>query len=98
MVSLRVGKPTRPKVRRNCRVAVATERPSLALTAFKKQSFTVDATLVEAEIHLLISDETVDDDIVKVLHDAGLQRTDLRPIEPSLEDVFVTLTRELAKP
>ena len=42
------------------RIAVATTQPAKALSLLKKESFTLDATLVEAEIHILISTETSD--------------------------------------
>ena len=63
----------------------------------KRQGFTLDATLVEAEIHLLMPQETTEKTVIKVLADQGLPSASVRPIEPSLEDVFVTLTRRLAK-
>jgi ABC-type multidrug transport system ATPase subunit len=79
------------------RVAVATASPPKALAALKRQKFALDATLVESEVHLLMPEETGDDDIVRCLSDAGLAGAKVRHIEPSLEDVFVTLTRRLAK-
>jgi ABC-type multidrug transport system ATPase subunit len=78
------------------RIAVATARPSTALMALKRQPFALDATLVEAEIHLLLPADTSDDTVLRTLRDAGLTDVSARPIEPSLEDVFVTLTRRLA--
>lgn len=78
------------------RVAVATARPSSALMALKRQPFALDATLVEAEIHLLLPVETADETVLRTLRDAGIPNPTTRPIDPSLEDVFVTLTRRLA--
>jgi ABC-type multidrug transport system ATPase subunit len=77
------------------RVSAAIQRPSLALATLKTQPFALDATLVESEIHLLIPTQTNDSDIVAALDAVGLSGAKLRPIEPSLEDVFVTLTRDL---
>jgi ABC-2 type transport system ATP-binding protein len=79
------------------RVSVATTSPPGALVALKKQPFALDATLVESEIHLLMPDTTGDAEVRAALEAAGLPGATLRPIEPSLEDVFVTLTRNLAK-
>src|SRR5262249_10950844 len=79
------------------RIAITTENPPRALSLLKRQPFSLDATLVEAEIHLLMPEDTPDSKIVAVLHDNGLKEATVRPIEPSLEDVFVTLTRKLAK-
>jgi drug efflux transport system ATP-binding protein len=78
------------------RIAVATSHPANALAFLKRQPFTRDATLVEAEIHLLIPNDTADDAVLAVLRREGITDAATRPIDPSLEDVFVTLTRRLA--
>ena len=79
------------------RIAIATQNPPVALAALKKQPFALDATLVESEIHLLMPAETKDEDALDALKKEGMEGLSVRPIEPSLEDVFVTLTRRLAK-
>ena len=88
----------RPEVRPEGtrRVAVSSESPPKALAALKRQKFSLDATLVESEIHLLMPADTDDAEIQRTLSAAGLPETTIRSIEPSLEDVFVTLTRSLA--
>jgi hypothetical protein len=63
----------------------------------KRQPFSLDATLVESEVHLLLMETTPDSAVKAVLNDAGLSAgVSIRDIEPSLEDVFVTITRRLA--
>jgi len=79
------------------RIAVAASRPPNALAVLKRQPFALDATLVEAEIHLLIAAGTREEMVLAALRQEGISDTAIRPIEPSLEDVFVTLTRRLAK-
>jgi ABC-type multidrug transport system ATPase subunit len=79
------------------RIAVAASPPANALVLLKQQPFALDATLVEAEIHLLIPDETAEETVLAALRDGGIPDAAIRPIEPSLEDVFVTLTRRLAR-
>ena len=79
------------------RIAVATPRPPNALVVLKRQPFALDATLVEAEIHLLIAAGTREEMVLAALRQEAISDTAIRPIEPSLEDVFVTLTRRLAK-
>ena len=79
------------------RVAIATPHPAQALAALKVQAFSLDATLVESEIHLLIPNSTEESAIATVLTNSGLPAPRFRSIEPSLEDVFVTLTRSLLK-
>jgi len=79
------------------RVSVAAESPALALRALKSLPFVLDATLVEAEIHLLIDVNTPDSEISRAMTAAHLETEGIRPIEPSLEDVFVALTQNLEK-
>jgi ABC-type multidrug transport system ATPase subunit len=79
------------------RIAVAAPRPPNALAALKKEPFALDATLVESEVHLLLPTETPDSEVLAALTRSGIAGAAIRPIEPSLEDVFVTLTRRLAK-
>jgi hypothetical protein len=45
-------------------------------------------------MHLLITKETSDDFIRAELAKAGIPHADIRPIAPSLEDVFVALTNQ----
>jgi len=75
------------------RVSLPAHPPSAALMALKGQPGILDATLVEAEIHLLLSAETSDQAILDRLQRQSIQVGLARPIDPSLEDVFVTLTR-----
>jgi hypothetical protein len=53
---------------------------------------------MEAEIHVLIDVGAKDSEVLNALAAAGFPSKGSREIEPSLEDVFVTLTRSLAKP
>jgi ABC-type multidrug transport system ATPase subunit len=78
------------------RIAVAASRPPTALAVLKRQPFALDATLVEAEVHLLLPAATTEETVLAPLRNAGVPDATTRPIEPSLEDVFVTLTRRLA--
>ncbi|MBX7134834.1 MAG: ABC transporter ATP-binding protein [Fimbriimonadaceae bacterium] len=77
------------------RVAVASNDPSRALFAIKVAPFVLDATLVEAEIHVLMTESTPVSALRDVLDAQHIHHGEIRPIEPSLEDVFVTLTRSL---
>ena len=75
------------------RVAVATETPSAALKALKEMPGVIDATLVEAEVHLFMDGSVADSQVGLWLEKQGLVAGRLRSIEPSLEDVFVVVTR-----
>jgi ABC-type multidrug transport system ATPase subunit len=79
------------------RIAVAIPEPAKALAALKQENFALDATLVEAEIHLLLPNNVSDADVTASLAGVGITDISIRPIEPSLEDVFVTVTRRLEK-
>lgn len=79
------------------RIAVASDAPARALITLKRQPFVVDATLVEAEIHLLVQEQTADDQVRQALVNESLPVGEIRPVEPSLEDVFVLLTKEQGK-
>lgn len=79
------------------RIAVATSQPASALALLKHEPYAMDATLVEAEIHLLMPADTGDETVVSTLEKAGMAGASIRRIEPSLEDVFVTVTRRLEK-
>ena len=71
-------------------MAVSGSPPSVVLAALKRTPGVLDATLVEAEIHLLVRDDLDDSAILAV---PGTH--DVRPIEPSLEDVFSLIHQNL---
>jgi hypothetical protein len=52
------------------------------------------ATVFGQSMHLLVEDGVSEAALVNRLAEVGIHRPDIRPIAPSLEDVFVTLTRE----
>lgn len=74
------------------RISVSADNPPLALRELKELPFVRDATMVESEIHLLVEVGGHEDEI-RARHPVK----EIREIEPSLEDVFVTLTRSLDK-
>lgn len=77
------------------RISIAVEHAPQALAALQGMGGVIDSTLVEAEIHIVLKSEIPDKDVEKRLHTAGFKVRQIRPIDPSLEDVFVTLTRSL---
>jgi len=79
------------------RLAVAADRPAVALATLKSLPFTRDATLVEAEVHLQLRADVPDEEVVRPLEAAGIGGVRTREISPSLEDVFVSLTRRSAE-
>jgi ABC-type multidrug transport system ATPase subunit len=77
------------------RIAVATSQPPAALALLKREPYVEDATLVEAEIHLLLPSDVEDARVISTLEKAGMTHVAVRATEPSLEDVFVSVTRRL---
>ncbi|MDE2127126.1 MAG: ABC transporter ATP-binding protein [Armatimonadetes bacterium] len=75
------------------RVAIECDATAAALSAVKQQPFALDATLVEAEVHMQVPNTTSDADLLAFLHEHGIRDAAIRPATPLLEDVFVTLTR-----
>ncbi len=61
--------------------------------ALRRWEFTHDSTIFGATVHALMEDRVNAEDIRKYLHGQGVDVQNIRQIEPTLEDVFVTLTR-----
>lgn len=75
------------------RVEVASDDAPRALAQLRRLGGVLDATLFGTHIHALLRDEIADRDLADALRDAGLRCEEVREIAPSLEDVFVMLTR-----
>ncbi len=56
---------------------------------------TRDSTIFGASVHALLDEQVGSDDLTAFLEGNGIAVRNVRPIEPTLEDVFVTLTRRL---
>lgn len=61
--------------------------------ALREWEHTRDSTIFGATVHTLMDDTVDADDIRNFLEDNDIEVRLVRPIDPSLEDVFVTLTR-----
>lgn len=76
------------------RLNIMTDQPSMALMRLKAMSGVADATLFGQNIHALV-DATIDErSIERYLSDVQINTQEMRVIDPSLEDVFVMLTRQ----
>ncbi len=69
------------------------DHPTAQLSKLRGQTGVLDATLFADAIHVLVRD-TLDEDSLRQM--TGDPTTEVRPITPSLEDVFVTMTRSLS--
>lgn len=74
------------------RFELELEAPTEALSRLRHVDGIVDATLFGQTIHVLAQDKLSESGILQSL-DLSADSVHVRPIEPTLEDVFVTLTR-----
>ena len=70
-----------------------TDDPTGQLSRLNKHEGVLDATFFGSAIHALVQESITADEIREMTGDHALE---VRPIAPSLEDVFVTLTRSLS--
>ncbi|MDB4966725.1 MAG: transporter, binding protein [Myxococcales bacterium] len=78
------------------RVELESRDPARALAWLRKQDFCRSATIFGQAVHAEIARTLSDDQLLARLHAAGFPHASVRPISPSLEDVFVTLTEQAA--
>ena len=79
------------------RLMVMCEDSRRALTRLRERPGVADATLFGQSIHLLAREDVAEEAIKTDLNAEGLGCREVRAIEPSLEDVFVMLTRRHAE-
>jgi ABC-2 type transport system ATP-binding protein len=77
------------------RIEIDTRQTSNALAAVKRKSYVYSATIFGQSIHLLMDERVSLDQVKSDLARDGFSDAEIRPIMPSLEDVFVTLTNAL---
>ncbi|MFO0982705.1 MAG: ATP-binding cassette domain-containing protein [Planctomycetota bacterium] len=74
------------------RLELSCEHATIELPAVRRLPGVRDATLFGDAVHLLVENHLTDQAIAAALHTQS-RPIELRPIAPSLEDVFVTLSR-----
>jgi ABC-type multidrug transport system ATPase subunit len=86
---------TRPEVNPpgTKRIDVTCDHVTTALQAIRKLAGVRTATVFGQSMHLLLDAELPDQAIRETLAGVGIHEIDIRPIVPSLEDVFVALTK-----
>ena len=74
------------------RLEITCDQVTVGLQAIRKMPGVHSATVFGQSMHLLVDVTVSDETFRRTLSGAGIRHADLRPITPSLEDVFVTLT------
>lgn len=75
------------------RLEVSTKKVLAALAFLNRRPYVQSATIFGQSIHLLMDDDVSIEQVSKELIEAGFVVSEIRPMPPSLEDVFVELTR-----
>ncbi len=76
---------------------VNCQHTTVALAELKRASFVRSATIFGQSIHLLMDEGEPLESIVKILSATGIGGAEVSLARPSLEDVFVTLTKKFAE-
>jgi len=74
------------------RLDVTCDHVTVGLQAVRRLPGVRSATIFGQSMHLLVEDSVAEQAIHQRLAEVNIQGADIRPIAPSLEDVFVTLT------
>jgi ABC-type multidrug transport system ATPase subunit len=74
------------------RLEVTCDHVTTGLQAMRHFPGVAAATVFGQSMHLLLPETSNEDEIREHLRRAGIQQADIRPIAPSLEDVFVALS------
>ena len=74
------------------RLDVTCDHVTVGLQAVRHMPGVRSATVFGQSMHLLVENSVTETALVSRLAEVGIQNPDIRPIAPSLEDVFVTLT------
>ncbi len=78
------------------RIEVSTQRTSSALAFLNRRPYVRSATIFGQNIHLLMDESVSLEEVHLELEREGFAAAEMRPIAPSLEDVFVALTNTIS--
>ncbi|MBL8151333.1 MAG: ABC transporter ATP-binding protein [Blastocatellia bacterium] len=79
------------------RLEVTCRAPSAALIVIKNLPYVIDSTIFGQSIHVLMNATSSPEKLITYLENQGFGKAAFRLINPSLEDVFVTLTDRIAR-
>jgi ABC-type multidrug transport system ATPase subunit len=74
------------------RLDVTCDHVTVGLQSLRRMAGVLSATVFGQSMHLLVDESIREESIRRELGRAGITQADIRPIGPSLEDVFVALT------
>ena len=74
------------------RLDITCDHVTVGLQALRHLPGVKSATVFGQSMHLLVSETVMEETLQERLAEAGIPNADIRPIAPSLEDVFVALT------
>lgn len=75
------------------RLEVTCEPATVGLRKINQLTGVYDATIFGQAIHLLVEERFNENELYEILEKEGLKHVEIRQVLPSLEDVFVTLTK-----
>ncbi len=78
------------------RLDVLCDHVTKGLQAVRHMEGVLSATVFGQSMRLLVNDNVSENAIENRLHEVGIAHSEIRPIAPSLEDVFVSLTTKSA--
>src|SRR5213596_1135632 len=76
------------------RIDVTCDHVTVGLQAVRRLPGVLSSTVFGQSMHLLVDNSVTEESIRAALAKAGIPNADIRPIAPSLEDVFVGLTKQ----
>jgi ABC-type multidrug transport system ATPase subunit len=79
------------------RLEIEVRDTARALSWLRAQPFCTGATIFGQAVHTVLRNDVSEAEVLDRLRRAGFQEPNARPILPSLEDVFVTLTEQAAE-
>lgn len=74
------------------RLTIASDDVMKCFSALRSLPEAKEATIFGREVHALVDERLSIDELQRILRERGIHVEEVRVIEPSLEDVFVTLT------
>ena len=79
------------------RLEVFCDHLTTGLQAMRAEPGVRNATIFGQTMNIVVENRVTDEALLGALRNVGIHHAEIRPISPSLEDVFVTLTADAAQ-